>query len=147
MNELSATRNEVTVVSATKDLDGNSALSPIRSKTPEANPEGIFYQLQAEQQQAARRRKHFFSPPPPILADAVNKDADSVEYTPEEEVAEHHYLIVPPVADFYPIERGFTQDRCQSADINHSQVCRSYDNILGIHTHCLQAISVRRIME
>ena len=79
MNELSATRNEVTVVSATKDFDGNSALTPIRSKTPEANPEGIFYQLQAEQQQAAHRRKHFFSQPPPILADAVNKDADSVD--------------------------------------------------------------------
>ena len=147
MNELSATRNEVTVVSATKDFDGNSALTPIRSKTPEANPEGIFYQLQAEQQQAAHRRKHFFSPPPPILADAVNKDADSVEYTPEEEVSEHHYLIVLLVADLYPTERGFAQDRCQSVDINCSQVCRKYDTIPGLHTHCFPAISVRRITQ
>lgn len=32
------------------------------------------------------KRKHFFSPLDPMYADAVNRDGENVEYTPEEEV-------------------------------------------------------------
>ena len=46
--------------------------------------EGTFYQSRAA---GATKRRHFFSPPDAALADAVNQDADNVEYTEEEEVA------------------------------------------------------------
>lgn len=32
------------------------------------------------------KRAHFFSPLDPAVAEAVNKDAETVEYTPEEDV-------------------------------------------------------------
>ncbi|KAI0366510.1 MFS general substrate transporter [Pilatotrama ljubarskyi] len=46
--------------------------------------DGTFHQSQV----AGRpERKHFFSPPDAAIADAVNKDADNVEFTEEEERA------------------------------------------------------------
>ncbi|KAH9848661.1 major facilitator superfamily domain-containing protein [Lenzites betulinus] len=44
--------------------------------------DGTFYQSQVT---GKAERKHFFSPPDATLADAVNRDADSVEFTEEEE--------------------------------------------------------------
>ncbi|KAI0672413.1 MFS general substrate transporter [Trametes maxima] len=46
--------------------------------------EGTFHQAQVSGQ---AERKHFFSPPDSALADAVNRDADNVEFTEEEEKA------------------------------------------------------------
>ncbi|KAH9885262.1 MFS general substrate transporter [Cubamyces lactineus] len=46
--------------------------------------EGTFYQSRTAE---ATKRKHFFSPPDAALADAVNQDADNVEYTEDEEKA------------------------------------------------------------
>ncbi|KAL7284659.1 hypothetical protein ACG7TL_001956 [Trametes sanguinea] len=45
--------------------------------------EGTFHQARVAGQV---RRKHFFSPPDAALAEAVNRDADNVEFTEEEEV-------------------------------------------------------------
>lgn len=50
-----------------------------------SNLDGTFYQSRAEADVQIRRR-HFFSPLSHTLADAVNRDADMVEYTAEEEV-------------------------------------------------------------
>lgn len=121
MSERSATRNEVTVVSATKDADRNSALCPVRSNTSEANPDGTFYQTQAALEPSARKRKHFFSPPPPQLAEAVNKDAETVEYTPEEEVCGRR-VARHSVVDRSPTERSRAQDRRPGVDVDYSQV-------------------------
>ncbi|KAI0822431.1 major facilitator superfamily domain-containing protein [Trametes gibbosa] len=46
--------------------------------------EGSFYQSQVI---GKAERRHFFSPPDATLADAVNRDADNVEFTEEEERA------------------------------------------------------------
>ncbi|KAI0357778.1 MFS general substrate transporter [Trametes cingulata] len=46
--------------------------------------EGTFHQSQVA---GRAERKHFFSPPDAALAEAVNKDADNVEFTEEEERA------------------------------------------------------------
>lgn len=122
MSERSATRNEATVVSATKDADRNSALFPVRSNTSEANPDGTFYQTQAALQPSARKRKHFFSPPPPQLSEAVNRDAETVEYTREEEVSSRRVARHSVVVDRSPTERGRAQDRCQGVDVDYSEV-------------------------
>ncbi len=50
-----------------------------------SNTEGTFYQSRAEADVQIRRR-HFFSALSHTLANAVNRDADMVEYTAEEEV-------------------------------------------------------------
>ncbi|KAI8990724.1 MFS general substrate transporter [Trametes punicea] len=47
--------------------------------------EGTFYQAPVAGK--LTQRKHFFSPPDAALAEAVNRDADNVEYTKEEESA------------------------------------------------------------
>ncbi len=45
--------------------------------------DGTFYQLQVSGKPV---RKHFFSPPDGTLAEAVNRDADNVQFTDVEEV-------------------------------------------------------------
>ena len=45
--------------------------------------EGTYHQVAIG---AQPKRKHFFSPLDPAYADAVHKDAETVEYTEEEEV-------------------------------------------------------------
>lgn len=61
----------------------SSARDTERSMSEHSNTEGT-------QNQAALgpkpRRKHFFSPLDPAYADAVHRDAESVEFSPEEEV-------------------------------------------------------------
>lgn len=51
--------------------------------------EGTFHQARVS---GRPERKHFFSPPDASLADAVNRDADNVEFTDEEEVS-RAYLV------------------------------------------------------
>ena len=43
-------------------------------------------------------RRHFFSPPDGTLAEAVNQDADCVEFTEEEEVGSRFYCVRPHLA-------------------------------------------------
>ncbi|KAI9056451.1 MFS general substrate transporter [Trametes sanguinea] len=67
-------------------------MEPREGKKEDAGPvvkdaaiaEGTFHQARVAGQV---RRKHFFSPPDAALAEAVNRDADNVEYTEEEEKA------------------------------------------------------------
>ncbi|CDO68592.1 hypothetical protein BN946_scf184996.g23 [Trametes cinnabarina] len=67
-------------------------IEPREGEKEEAGPvvkdsaivEGTFHQAKVA---GKVRRKHFFSPPDAALAEAVNKDADNVEYTEEEEKA------------------------------------------------------------
>ena len=47
---------------------------------------GTFHQTQVQATGIGKTRKHFFSPLSSTLADAVNRDAEAVEYTLEEEV-------------------------------------------------------------
>ena len=51
--------------------------------------DGTFHQSQVSGQPAAVRR-HFFSPPDGALADAVNRDADNVDFTLAEEVCTYY---------------------------------------------------------
>lgn len=50
---------------------------------PGDNTEGTFHQAQLSFKPT---RKHFFSPLDPSYADAVHRDAATVQFTPEEEV-------------------------------------------------------------
>ncbi|KAI0325735.1 MFS general substrate transporter [Cubamyces sp. BRFM 1775] len=52
--------------------------------TDAALAEGTFYQSRTA---GVTKRRHFFSPPDAGLAEAVNQDADNVEYTEDEEKA------------------------------------------------------------
>ncbi|KAJ7805754.1 MFS general substrate transporter [Mycena olivaceomarginata] len=61
----------------TKDLERESDVS-------HANKEGEYYQSQLGPKAS---RKHFFSPLDPAYADAVNRDAETVEFTEAEERA------------------------------------------------------------
>ncbi|OJT07696.1 hypothetical protein TRAPUB_1437 [Trametes pubescens] len=51
--------------------------------------EGTFHQAQVA---GIAERKHFFSPPDASLAEAVNRDADNVEFTEDEEVNSHVFV-------------------------------------------------------
>lgn len=78
--------SEVLKSSKAKDVEDSGELVMVVSREPDANlAEGTFHQMQAEAD-PTRTWKQFFSPLPRIAADAVNKDAETVEFTPDEEV-------------------------------------------------------------
>lgn len=77
--------SEVLKSSKAKDVEDSGELVMVVSREPDANlAEGTFHQMQAEAD-PTRTWKQFFSPLPRIAADAVNKDAETVEFTPDEE--------------------------------------------------------------
>lgn len=57
--------------------------------------DGTYHQSQVGDKPV---RRHFFSPPDGALADAVNRDADEVEFTEEEEVGRRRILHLHPEA-------------------------------------------------
>lgn len=61
--------------------------------------EGTFHQAQVA---GIAKRKHFFSPPDASLAEAVNRDADNVEFTEEEEVCPRAFI---SMARIEPVRR------------------------------------------
>lgn len=72
--------------SSAKDVEDSGELVMVVSRERDADlAEGTFHQMQAEAD-PTRTWKQFFSPLPRIAADAVNKDAETVEFTPDEEV-------------------------------------------------------------
>jgi hypothetical protein len=58
--------------------------------------EGTLHQLALGDQ---AKRKHFFSPLDPVYAEAVHKDAETVVYTPEEEVCDHGSANLRPLIE------------------------------------------------
>ena len=65
---------------------GSGETIEVSSGSTRTNTAGIFYQREA-QANGIKERKHFFSPLSSTLAEALNRDAETVEYTAEEEVS------------------------------------------------------------
>ncbi|KAI0316875.1 hypothetical protein OF83DRAFT_203551 [Amylostereum chailletii] len=64
-------------------VDDVEKVAPVREAKESFNLEGTYYQSQIE----PRRGFAFFAPLPEVYAQAVHKDAETVEYTEAEEKA------------------------------------------------------------
>jgi hypothetical protein len=65
-------------------LDGRKrSVEEVEKVTDHPNKEGTLYQSELGPK---AKRKHFFSPLDAACAEAVHKDAEFVEFTPDEEV-------------------------------------------------------------
>jgi hypothetical protein len=84
--------------------------------------EGTHHQLALGSQ---AKRKHFFSPLDPTYAEAVHKDAEAVEYTPEEEVCIRSRVLSLPIVDLVSAGEGKKENRSHYTSSGHLQVSRS----------------------
>ena len=63
--------------------EGKQSIEEVEKNSDHPNKEGTLYQSELGPK---AKRKHFFSPLDAAYAQAVHKDAEFVEFTPEEEV-------------------------------------------------------------
>lgn len=91
-------------IPSTTSVDGNlTEESQIKQEQQQA--EGTSYQ---EALGPKAHRKHFFSPLDPAWAEAVHRDAETVQYTPEEEVSRYFGMVCNcSVPDPTTIRNGF----------------------------------------
>lgn len=68
------------------DSEKGSVVGDNGQSNQERNEEGTYHQAQMSFKPS---RKHFFSPLDSSYADAVHRDAETVQFTPQEEVILH----------------------------------------------------------
>ncbi|KAI0664161.1 MFS general substrate transporter [Cubamyces menziesii] len=88
--------------------------------------EGTFYQSRAA---GATKRRHFFSPPDAALADAVNQDADNVEYTEEEEKAVRHKIDMRVLT---LVVSSYIFNQFDRTNIGNAHVIKAFNENFGI---------------
>ncbi|KZT28221.1 MFS general substrate transporter [Neolentinus lepideus HHB14362 ss-1] len=97
--------------------------------TKQANSDGTFHQSQLG---TKAKRKHFFSPLDPSYAEAVHKDAESVDFTQEEERAVRRKIdrVVLPL-----VVCSYVFNQFDRTNIGNAHVIPAFNQNYGIKTN------------